>query len=1252
MLNKKNHFPRAAAFGASLFLAFTSYLCSAAPLRLYLEAEESDNLLRYPYDHEAAPGWYAREAANRAGVPGRGWMAAIHETATNRTMTRTLDTPLPPGRYRLFLRTRGPALGGETMVRVTVGKAETDFRWPASKANAWHGGLDITLTEPAATVLVTAVTFGGRGYGVVFEPLHPGIWLDTLLITDDLQAKEPPGIEDERLLRASIDPVSVPPRRTYASDDTGLFNPVTPLPTAPVVAEPVRLQSFDGRRNVWPNGSFELGMNDGWTGDTRKRIHVFSDADLDTNQPLHGAYSLRVPAGIAPFSRPYLLAQGGPMTLSLSIRGAGAVRVQLMHMGVPVNKPGADRLIPTEPVIELNGVATNDWQRLSRSGLLTNGWYYLALHCAGETWVDGIQLESGREHSPFQPRAEIEGALRTGTLGNVLHDDQRTLTAWFHNSSPAAVRTALRYRIVDVREAVVAAGEAGPVDIPPQATLRREFPLLPELRGAFSVTFATAGRALPEGETVFAVMPPPATNATRHRIGGNMSFDPFEQLIQKKLGVRAVLTCKSRQVGSAWEKGFGGHPAPDVWKWYDDLAATPHRNGLAFFACLWPGHIPPFMQAPLPAPWRCTRGGERKHRPDLARWLEYAGTVTAHYRPYVDTWCIDDESENNWDPVHYVPFLQSTIAAVRKAAPEVKLGVSATPEYLEELFALGLDPASIDWLGGSFFDFEYWASRRVARLRERFGKPAVSYGVGGRPPSATMYHTFPTYRPLRGQVAYLSHCAVNQLLIQQVEVAGHYAAVIRNDGMHDARNKPLLDYDGSPLPWGAAFCALGTKLADAEYVDSLDLGQTGRFAILFHIHGRFGLMTYSTATRLSDRHWRPAQRILKEITLPCPANGVEPVDLFWNPVADIAWTNRGLQLNLGEEPVFFMDRTLGEAGLRAMCAGATLPPEPVLFETALVPGADGKPALAVTIENHSGRDLKDVTVDLRQPEGKGPWNAGGKGLLARPVATLPTLPDGGRKTITFPTVLDGTTPFECGALRLNLRDAAGTTEAAADDAVWLLPARPLATAPQLDGQLDEWESRPAAWLYYDFAWGQVGRGVTQIKTGGEFFSYPSYRLDARAAFWAGWDAKSLYVAVRLEDDQPLLLDADGERLTIRLRTADGEKTFELRPHADGTVAVVTPGTLPTPATARCAMLNQRIADGADLKKKVIPFVGIEVALPWSLLGGLPAAGQILGFDLDWRDADREEGTLTHGTLGWAGESRKGGYLQLGRPSKP
>lgn len=1230
-------------------------LCAAvvlkAPLRLYVEAEECEGLQRYPYDVEDASGWYAREASNRAGAPGRGYLAAIHETATNRVMVRKLVTPLPPGRYRAFLRTYGPVLGEtESSVRVDVGSVPVEFRWPCARKAQWRGGVDFVLSEPACEIRFTAVAFGGRGYGGVFEPLHPSLWLDTLLITDDLQAQVPPSVEDERLLRSGIEPGSAPVRQSFASDDTGLFDPVTPLPVAPVVTDPVLLQSVDGHRNLWPNGSFELGMNDGWTGDTRKRTWVFSDVDLDSRRPFHGASALHVPEGVVPFSRPYYLGQGGVMTLSLYIRGAGKVRARLMRMGAPVTKPGADRVIPADVAIEMQGRAADEWQRISGSGSLTHGWYYLTVQGGGELWLDGLQLEQGPHVSPFQPRAGIEGALRTGALGNVLHDDQRSLTAWFHNASAAAARAQLRYRIVDIRERVVAEGVTAPVEVPAGATVHQSLALQPALRGAFSATYAVVGRALPEGETVFSVVPAPLTNATLHQMGGNMSFDPFEQRIQAKLGVRAVLTCKSRQVGSAWEGSWGGHPAPDVWKWYDDLAATPHQNGLSFFACLWPGHIAPFMEAPRPAPWRCTRGNERKKVPDLSPWTEYAAAVTAHYQPFVDTWCIDDESENNWDPVYYVPFIQATVAAVRKAAPAVKLGLSATPEYLEELFALGLDPASIDWLGGSFFDYEYWASRRVARLRERFNKPVVSYGVGGRPPSTTMYHTFPTYRPLRGQVAYVSHCVLNQLLLQEVDVAGHYAAVIRNDGIHDARNKPLLDYDGTPLPWGTAFCALGTELADASYVDSVDVGNTGRFAILFRSRGRLGLVTYSTATRQSDRHWRPAQRLLRDLTFPCPSNSVEVVDLFWNPVGGVQWTGGSLRLELGEEPVFMMDRTLGEAGLRAMCRGATLPPEPVSFETTLVPGVGGDPALAVTINNQSGRDLKDVVVDLRLPGGKGPWNVASSWLLEKPYGVLPVLPAGGSKTIMFPAVLDSAVPFECGALRLNMRDASGM-EAAADDAVWVLPARLLAAAPTLDGQLGEWEGHSPAWLFYDYSWGQIGRGVTQVKEGGEYFSYPSYRLDARAAFWAGWDSKALVVAIRLEDDQPLLTGAEGERVTIRIRTAGGEKKFDLLPHTDGTVEVLTTTTGAVPVVARCATVERVIADGADLKQKTVPITGIEVAIPWERLGRVPEAGQIPGFDLDWTDADREEGTLTRGTLGWAGESRHGGYLRLVRPSK-
>ena len=611
--------------------------------RLYVEAEDCD-VPRYPYDDEGAPGWYARETCSRAAVSGHGWVAAIHETATQLTMTHKLAKPIPAGKYRVFLRTLGPAhIIDTTSVAVAIGETAVTFKCDGGKKIAWTAGQEISLDKPATTISFTALSFGGMGNGSLFECRNRSMWLDTLYITSDLKEKAPPALEAETALRAGVAPL--PPRPKYENDDTDVYDPATPAPLAPVVADPVLLQSFDGRRNLWPNSSFELGMNDGWSSDNRSKIYVFTDKDLDDRQPVDGKYSLHVPAGAAPFSRPYYLNEGGDMMLSMYVRGSGKFRASLMRVkNIDMSRNGADKQIDTEAVIRMTMVAGKDWQRISaKTGLReanpVGGWYYLYLQCEGETWIDAVQLEKGKFLTPYAPRAILEGALRTSQLGNILYDTQKNLTAWFHNSGDKPLSAQLQYRTVDIRESVVAQGLTPAVEVKPGATVKKDVDFLPPLRGIFSVTYAIADRKMPEGETVYAVVPQPATHRTRHMLGANTDLDAHEIAVQGRMGIREVLTCNSPEVGAAYYDEVGGHPAPEIWTWYDDRAAIPAKYGAEFIPCFWPGNIPLFMQDPIPTPYRVTRGNARGHVPKMDLWKDYLTKLVAHYKPYVTMWC-------------------------------------------------------------------------------------------------------------------------------------------------------------------------------------------------------------------------------------------------------------------------------------------------------------------------------------------------------------------------------------------------------------------------------------------------------------------------------------------------------------------------------------------------------------------------------------------------------------------------------------
>jgi len=1199
-----------------------------AAVRRYIEAEACDGLLRYPYHNEAAPGWYAREANCRAyGAPGRTYCAAIHENAKRRDMTQTLASPIPAGKYRVFLRTVGPrSADRDTIAEVVLGGTPVAFRWPkGGKRFVWLPAVDVALTEPANAVSFAAKQFGGNGHGGLYEPRHRSIWVDTLYATSDLSESEPPDLATERAIRAGVAAAEFGERPTYKADDYGPADQRTPEPDGPVVDDPIRLECFDGRRNLWPNASFELGMNDGWATSARGVKHVFTDRDLDRESPFHGRYSLRLPPGVRSLSRPYYLPTPGEMTLSLYIRGdGGKATVSLLRVeGDYKARPVYDRtVVKARPVLTLAGTPSEQWQRLSATGEVPEGWYYLRLTSSEGLSIDAIQLEAGPQATAFAPRAELEGALRTGQLGNIVYESQDALTAWFHNSSATAKQAQLRYRIVDVRERAVAEGPTDTVQVEAGATVRRELAILPRLRGVFSITYAIEGRKLPEGETVYLRMPKPAGRRTRHELGGNMSFDPVELALHRRLGLKWALTCKTRIVGAARE---AVHRKPDEWQWFDDAAARPKALGMDVEPCFWPGRIPEFMTAKNPKRFRPVRGSYRKCVPDLEKWRDYVTKVADHYRPHITQWCIDDEAECSWDPAQYASVVRTTVDAVHENVPGVKVGLSAVPEFTEELLC-HVPADKIDFFGASTFDFSYWGARRVKRLRERYGKEWHCYGVGSRTAN-TMYHTLYTYQPVRRRAARMARRTVNLLLAQGLEIAGHYAAVLRNDGAHIPKNRALCDYDGTALPWGGTFGCLGTLLADAESIGDVPLGNTGLRAYVFRIDRRVAAVTWATCVRRYDHHWRPARRQLAGVSLECAKGSVTVLDMFWNEDPRPRWEAGRLSVDLDEEPVFIMDRTLGEEEFIAMLRNANRPPDPVEISAALASNASAGIDLRLAIRNNTEADLRDLTVDLRNPLGRHPFSTAGEWLLRRPVGTVERLPAGGTTDVVLPTVLTGGMPFEDGQIRVNLKASSGV-EAAADHSLWLLPAAAVESPPVIDGQLSEWESRPAAWLAYNWAWALLGRGTSQIHEGGEYFSYPPYRVDARAALWAAWDEQKLYVAMRLEDDQPMLGAPHGERIRLVV-CPDGDRRIdvELTPMATGEVEATVAGLL-----ARSNALPNAIS--------------LEVAMPWRTLGSRPQPGSTLGFDLFWTDVDREEADLVAGTLRWAGGSQGTGYLLL------
>ena len=284
--------------------------------------------------------------------------------------------------------------------------------------------------------------------------------------------------------------------------------------------------------------------------------------------------------------------------------------------------------------------------------------------------------------------------------------------------------------------------------------------------------------------------------------------------------------------------------------------------------------------------------------------------------------------------------------------------------------------------------------------------------------------------------------------------------------------------------------------------------------------------------------------------------------------------------------------------------------------------------------NHLDKDIKNLSLDMPFPPGKARFSIAGEWILKEPFKILGDIPAGKESSVTLPTLLDGRQPLEDAVIRATLRSADGT-EWVAQDSLWLLPAPRATKPPEVDGKLEEWEGRSAAWMFYDYAWAPLGRSMCQLDEGAEQFGYLPYTVDARAAIWASWDPENLYLAIRLDDDQPVLDIEKGESLRILIKPQGKESLqAELRPSADGKGSAILQGTSSPKKNLKMRSVNTKNA------------TRIEVAIPWTDLGTSAKQGELLGFDFYWTDVDRNGDKLVSGTMRWAGASKTSGYLLL------
>jgi hypothetical protein len=787
-----------------------------------------------------------------------------------------------------------------------------------------------------------------------------------------------------------------------------------------------------------------------------------------------------------------------------------------------------------------------------------------------------------------------------------------------------------------VRERPVASGVVE-VPVPVGATVRKDVVVSPVTRGIFSALYGVHDGAFPEGELGYCVLPKPPQAMPRHALASNMDNLDAAYALMAAMGHKWQLYCKLR---AEWPNNL--NPSPDRWNMDEArrVIAGPAKHGMKTMPCLWPTRVPKHLEDAARSPvdaladgrrdvTRAGRGGKIPPYPDVAKWSAYCRSVAEALADVAPWWTLEDETEGHYTPREFAPIVRATAEGFAASGKPVSLSLSCTPDYTEELIAELGDRPAFQGIGGSSYNMEYWDAAKIRGLQKRLKMDWHCIGVG-QDSQPQMKHSFPGYASVYASAARTAREMVLLCLAQDAKVLGHYTGRLSaREGLYNV-DFPLMDYDGAPLPHGFSYSCIPLLLANAEpvedvYVEALDL-----LIFAYRQDGRLGAVTWAGNTPNLDIHWKVWPRDLRRFAI---AGDVDVRDMYGNRRDDARLQDGRTVFDLGEEPVFVLNKGMADAAFLDSLRRATSAPPEVETRLAFLPDGKGGMDLGVWARNHTGRPLVGLKLDANFPDQRMVTLTGW--LFPDRTGVMPDLAPGAAAFGRIPTAHRPAFPVENATITVWL--TADGREHPWYERCWMMPAPRLAV--NVDGRIDEWSRVQPAWLWNSFSWGRYGRSFPQIVAGAENIKHV-YRLDGRAAVWTAWDDTRLYVAFRCEDDVFVFTGPRERRDHFALRF-DCDLMGDFGPQAstpDVEVAVLPTGDGVQVSGCEGARAAMSVEGRAWT---------VEVALPIrAVMARAPAAGEALGFDLVWTDADPEGGEVAVSRMRWAGGSRTLGQVFL------
>ena len=1228
-----------------LFLIILLFPLNAhAAERRLIEAEEFDGLVRYPYNNQNAQGWYARESNCRIlGASGKGYHAQIHSSATSLTAQKKLSPALQPGKYKVFIRVNGHVWQDkDNAVRLRLGNTPLDFKWQNLDRFKWLDGKIVNLSSPVDTIFLEAVQFGGKGFKHLYETNDRTLVVDTIYITSDLNEANGPSEEGATQLEIGRELPMELLAKNSVSDHRQVKQSETPEPETAPVASPIILESFDQRKNMWPNSSFEIGGGDGWAAENNPGYaHIFDEQDHVKGNAVHGDYCRRIPGGSKGMSRPVLLAEGGIYTLSVFLRGDDTKAAEISLVRVIKSNDGRPVYINQQKILKVLNIRTQipmKWKRVYASATFDPGFYVLRVESDADCLIDAVQFEPGRKPTAYLPRARLEAGVATPVIGNILYDDQPTkLTVWLHNSSDKDIISDLKLTVTDVREKTVAAKKVN-VTAPAGQTIRQETIIFdPPLRGLFSGYYAANDQTHPEGELIFCVLPAPPDRMPRHALACNM--DPLIEVhsLMSRMGHKWQLYCKLKQ---DWPGNISPKQNKFNWDGITHVLSLAQKIGLQTLPALWPSYVPPHLQDPkLSSPQAVGDGSRDVVRkmttkgippmPDLGKWESYCKEIGLHLADIAPLWAIEDETEMYFSPREFAKILQATVKGFQDSGRSIKTALSCTPDYIDELIEETDGKVLFDVLGGSTYNFEYWESVRVRGLQKQYDRPWFSYGVG-QDQQPQMNHSYPGYRQVYASAARTAREMVQLCLVQDAKVIGHYTGRIWSRGGLYNTDFPLMGFDGSPLPHGFSYSCIPLLLANAQPVTDIYLPSLDTLVFVYEQDGQFGAVTWANNSPNLDIHWKTWPRTIKGFRL---SGDVEVQDMYGNTRPNITKDENGIEIDLTEEPVFILNKGMSKEQFIDMFRKAHADAPVVDMRLAFVPNGKNGVDLGVFVQNNTGHDLSDLKLDADFPSDrmvtKTSW------MLPDRQGRIGDIPAGKTALGRIPTIIGLNYPVENATFSVWVTDK--DREYAWYEHCWMTVAGKKSI--KIDGDIEDWQGIQPAWIYDTFSWSRFGRAFPHIVSGAENLKFIQ-RIDARAAIYAGYDATNLYLALDCQDNHSRF-EGELDKRDHFIITLKPDFTEKFSSDDDGALEIEV---VPEEGAVR---LNGAEGVQSAIKLNDQGYV-IELAIPLELVNrGNQLAGKAVGFDVTWVDADFKGNDQGVCVLRWAGGSRTMGQLFFG-----